>query len=142
MLWFELEKGNYQYQLSLLCCRILKNSTTQVIEPSVAAEEEEEPLPEEFVLVESTRPDGTIEQIIFSSGGNVDVYDLQDLCDKVIKLSIWSFPRLAFMKDCLMHYPKENICPHNAYIPITIHKLVLCLYCRDATEANMRYFLI
>jgi len=41
-------------------------------------------LPEEFVLVEKTQPDGTVEQIIFSSGGDVDVYDLQDLCDKVI----------------------------------------------------------
>lgn len=44
----------------------------------------EEPLPEEFVLIEKTQPDGAIEQIIFSSGGDVDVYDLQSLCDKVI----------------------------------------------------------
>ncbi|KAL5550412.1 hypothetical protein UlMin_000588 [Ulmus minor] len=62
----------------------LKDSTTQVIEPSSAVqEEEEEPQPEEFVLVEKTGPDGTIEEIVFSSGGNVDVYDLQSLCDKV-----------------------------------------------------------
>ena len=46
-------------------------------------EEEEEPLPEEFVLVEKSQPDGEVEQIIFSSGGNVDVYELQALCDKV-----------------------------------------------------------
>lgn len=73
----------------LWCCRILKNSSTQVVEPPITTEEEEEeePLPEEFVLVESTRPDGTIEQIIFSSGGNVDVYDLQALCDKVVTMS-------------------------------------------------------
>ncbi|KZV40860.1 hypothetical protein F511_22799 [Dorcoceras hygrometricum] len=61
---------------------ILKNNTAQVIEPPSAAEEEDI-LPEEFVMVERTQPDGTVEQIIFSSGGNVDVYDLQDLCDKV-----------------------------------------------------------
>ncbi|EXB75307.1 putative LRR receptor-like serine/threonine-protein kinase [Morus notabilis] len=61
----------------------MKNSTTQVIEPPSTLEEEEEPLPEEFVLVEKTEPDGVIEQIIFSSGGEVDVYDLQSLCDKV-----------------------------------------------------------
>lgn len=40
-------------------------------------------MPEEFVLVEKTQPDGVVEQIIFSSGGNVDLYDLQALCDKV-----------------------------------------------------------
>lgn len=64
----------------------VKNNTLQVIEtPSSEEEEEEEeePLPEEFVLVEKTQPDGTVEQIIFSSGGDVDVYDLQALCDKV-----------------------------------------------------------
>ncbi|KAK4377423.1 hypothetical protein RND71_003719 [Anisodus tanguticus] len=62
----------------------VKNNTTQVIETpsSEKEEEEEEPLPEEFVLVEKTQPDGTVEQIIFSSGGDVDVYDLQALCDK------------------------------------------------------------
>lgn len=36
------------------------------------------------MLIEKTQPDGTVEQIIFSSGGDVDVYDLQALCDKVI----------------------------------------------------------
>ncbi|XP_019077452.1 histone acetyltransferase TAP1 isoform X2 [Vitis vinifera] len=60
----------------------LKNNTTQVIEPPSTNQEEEEPLPEEFVLVEKTLADGAIEQIIFSSGGDVDVYDLQALCDK------------------------------------------------------------
>ncbi|KAH0760200.1 hypothetical protein KY290_023693 [Solanum tuberosum] len=65
-------------------CQFGKNNTIQVIDtPSSEEEEEEEPLPEEFVLVEKTQPDGTVEQIIFSSGGDVDVYDLQDLCDKV-----------------------------------------------------------
>lgn len=59
-----------------------KNNTTQVIEPP-SIEEEEEPLPEEFVLTEKTLPDGAIEQIIFSSGGDIDVYDLEALCDKV-----------------------------------------------------------
>ncbi|KAF7132991.1 hypothetical protein RHSIM_Rhsim09G0022100 [Rhododendron simsii] len=45
-------------------------------------EEEEEPLPEEFVLIEKTHPDGSIEQIIFSSGGDIDVHDLEALCDE------------------------------------------------------------
>lgn len=61
----------------------MKNNSMQVIDPPSADEEDEEPLPQEFVLVEKTEPDGTIEQIIFSSGGDVDVYDLQALCDKV-----------------------------------------------------------
>ncbi|KAM4079124.1 putative acetyltransferase TAP2 isoform X2 [Castanea sativa] len=60
---------------------LLKDDTTQVIETSPESQEEE-PLPEEFVLIEKTQPDGAIEQIIFSSGGDVDVYDLQALCDK------------------------------------------------------------
>ncbi|GFY82505.1 nuclear shuttle interacting [Actinidia rufa] len=59
-----------------------KNKSTEVIEPPSSFEEEEEPLPQEFVLVEKTQPDGSIEQIIFSSGGDLDVYDLQALCDK------------------------------------------------------------
>ncbi|KAK1428098.1 hypothetical protein QVD17_16926 [Tagetes erecta] len=62
---------------------LIKNNSTQVIEPPSSSQEDEEPLPEEFVLVEKTLPDGTIEQIIFSSGAEVDVYDLQALCDKV-----------------------------------------------------------
>ncbi|GKB77764.1 acetyltransferase NSI [Tanacetum coccineum] len=62
---------------------LIKNNTTQVIEPPSTPQEEEEPLPEEFILVEKTLPDGTVEQIIFSSGGDVDVYALQALCDKV-----------------------------------------------------------
>ncbi|KAJ8647824.1 hypothetical protein MRB53_000847 [Persea americana] len=61
----------------------LKDNTTQVIEPPLTTLEEEEPLPQEIVLVENTQPDGTNEQIIFSSGGEVDVYELQALCDKV-----------------------------------------------------------
>ncbi|KAF5176959.1 N-acetyltransferase protein [Thalictrum thalictroides] len=61
----------------------LKNNATQVIEPPSTPPEEEEPLPQEIVLFEKTQPDGTIEQILFSSGGDVDVYDLQALSDKV-----------------------------------------------------------
>ncbi|KAK7294903.1 hypothetical protein RJT34_17802 [Clitoria ternatea] len=62
---------------------LMKNNTTQLIDPPSTDEEDEEPLPQEFVLVEKTEPDGTVEQIIFSSGGDIDVYDLQALCDKV-----------------------------------------------------------
>ncbi|KAM1095208.1 hypothetical protein ACFX15_009727 [Malus domestica] len=64
---------------------ILNNNTTQVVEPpsTLPEEEEEEPLPQELVLIQKTEPDGTVEEIIFSSGGDIDVYDLQALCDKV-----------------------------------------------------------
>ncbi|XP_041025689.1 histone acetyltransferase TAP1 isoform X1 [Juglans microcarpa x Juglans regia] len=61
----------------------LKNNTAQVIETPSAPQEVEEPLPQEFVLTEKTEPNGAVEQIIFSSGGDVDLYDLQALCDKV-----------------------------------------------------------
>lgn len=63
--------------------RFTKNNTVQVVESPSTSLEEEELLPEELVLVEKTLPDGVVEQIIFSSGGDVDVYDLQALCDKV-----------------------------------------------------------
>lgn len=61
----------------------MKNNTTQVIDSPSIDEEDDDPLPQEFVLVEKTELDGTIEQIIFSSGGDIDIYDLQALCDKV-----------------------------------------------------------
>lgn len=75
-------------------CSLLKENSTQVIDSPSTSEEEEEPLPEEFVLVEKTESDGTIEQIIFSSGGVVDVYELQTLCDKVT-ISAWTFECIA-----------------------------------------------
>ncbi|XP_054779836.1 histone acetyltransferase TAP1 isoform X2 [Prosopis cineraria] len=62
---------------------LLKNNTTQVIDSPSTDEEDDDSLPQEFILVEKTELDGTIEQIIFSSGGDIDVYDLQALCDKV-----------------------------------------------------------
>lgn len=76
---FQLKAGFWESIKSGL----MKNNTTQVIDPELTEEEDEEPLPQEFVLVEKTEPDGTIEQILFSSGGDLDVYDLQALCDKV-----------------------------------------------------------
>ncbi|KAI3983365.1 hypothetical protein MKX01_013432 [Papaver californicum] len=63
-----------------------KNNTTQVVEPppsEIALDEEEEPFDQEVFLVDKIQPDGTAEQIRFSSGGNVDVYELQALRDKV-----------------------------------------------------------
>jgi len=60
------------------------NSSTETVEPPPTPLEVEEPLPEELVLLERTLPDGSTEQILFSSAGDVDVYDLQALCDKVI----------------------------------------------------------
>lgn len=62
---------------------LLKNNSTQVIEPPTPTLEDEELLLQEIVLVEKTETDGITEQIIFSSGGEVDVYELQALCDKV-----------------------------------------------------------
>ncbi|WJZ92373.1 hypothetical protein VitviT2T_011375 [Vitis vinifera] len=87
----------------------LKNNTTQVIEPPSTNQEEEEPLPEEFVLVEKTLADGAIEQIIFSSGGDVDVYDLQALCDKV------GWPRRPLSK--------LSAALKNSYMVATLHSL-------------------
>lgn len=63
---------------------LLKNNPTSVIEPlSDLPNEEEESEPEEVILFEKEEPGGTVEKIVFASGGNVDVHDLQILCDKV-----------------------------------------------------------
>lgn len=59
------------------------NSNLQIVEPPSSIQEEEDHIPEEFVLVEKPLPDGAVEQILFSSCGDIDVYDLQALCDKV-----------------------------------------------------------
>jgi hypothetical protein len=37
----------------------------------------------EVVLVEKVQTDGTVEKIVFASGAEVDVYELELLCDKV-----------------------------------------------------------
>ncbi|GER44304.1 nuclear shuttle interacting [Striga asiatica] len=88
---------------------ILKKDTAQVIEAPPSAEEAGEPLPEEFVLVERMRADGMVEQIIFSSGGNIDVYDLQALCDKVG----WPRRPLSKLAEAL----------RNSYIVATLHSV-------------------
>ncbi|XP_065854579.1 histone acetyltransferase TAP1 isoform X1 [Euphorbia lathyris] len=87
----------------------LKENSTQVTEPPSTVEEEEEPMPEEFVLVETAEPDGVIEQIIFSSGGDVDVYDLQTLCDKV------GWPRRPLSKLAAAL--------KNSYMVVTLHSV-------------------
>ncbi|XP_020521842.1 serotonin N-acetyltransferase 1, chloroplastic isoform X2 [Amborella trichopoda] len=67
----------------------LKSNSSPVMEsPSTSAEEEEEPMPDEIVLVEKKLPDGMIEQIVFSSGGDVDIYDLQALCDQKVLIGL------------------------------------------------------
>lgn len=81
----------------------MKNNTTQVIEPPSNIQEEDEILPEEFVLVEKSEADGVVEQIIFSSGGEVDVYDLQALCDKVFDL--FKFPLIHACCACYVLIP-------------------------------------
>ncbi|ONK61739.1 uncharacterized protein A4U43_C08F33070 [Asparagus officinalis] len=89
---------------------ILKNNNkSEVIEPSTVLEEEE-PLPEDTVLLENPQPDGTVEQIIFSSAGDVDVYDLQALCDKV------GWPRRPLSKVAASL--------RNSYMVATIHSVL------------------
>ncbi|KAL0916159.1 hypothetical protein M5K25_013648 [Dendrobium thyrsiflorum] len=60
-----------------------QNNVSQVIEPPSKVAEEELPQQQEVVLLERTQNDGTSEQIVFSSAADVDVYELQALCDKV-----------------------------------------------------------
>ncbi|KAH9533024.1 hypothetical protein CY35_18G029400 [Sphagnum magellanicum] len=60
---------------------LLKTSPTAVTEPEIKDGEIE--LEDEVVVVEKVQTDGTIEKIIFASSGEVDVYELELLCDKV-----------------------------------------------------------
>ncbi|GAV86995.1 Acetyltransf_1 domain-containing protein/vATP-synt_E domain-containing protein [Cephalotus follicularis] len=86
-----------------------KNNTAQILEPPSSLEEEEEQQPEEFVLIEKTQPDGEIEQILFSSGGDVDLYDLEALCDKV------GWPRRPL--------PKLAAALKNSYMVAALHSV-------------------
>ncbi|XP_030538740.1 histone acetyltransferase TAP1 isoform X1 [Rhodamnia argentea] len=87
----------------------LKDSATQIVDPPTVPEEDEEILPQEFLLFEKTLTDGSLEQIIFSSGGDVDVYDLQALCDKV------GWPRRPLSKLAAAL--------KNSYIVATLHSV-------------------
>jgi hypothetical protein len=75
--------------LPLLESRVFGNTATPVAEPvedDVEEEEEEVPLERtEVVLIEKVQDDGAVARIIFTSGGEVDVYELEKLCDKVGK---------------------------------------------------------
>ncbi|KQK05726.1 hypothetical protein BRADI_2g22150v3 [Brachypodium distachyon] len=86
------------------------NNNTETVEPPSTPLEEEEPVPEELVLLERTLPDGSAEQIIFSSAGDIDVYDLQALCDKV------GWPRRPLTKIAASL--------RNSYLVATLHSII------------------
>ncbi len=67
-------------------CSLLKTSPTSVTEPE-RKEDEFDLVEGEVVLVEKVQTDGTVEKIVFASGAEVDVYELELLCDKVIWLA-------------------------------------------------------
>ncbi|CAN0880034.1 Probable acetyltransferase TAP2 [Linum grandiflorum] len=90
----------------------LKENSAQVVEPPSTPnqeEDEEEPMPEEILLLERSEPDGVIEHIIFSSGGELDVYDLEALCDKV------GWPRRPLSKLAAAL--------ENSYMVVTLHSV-------------------
>uniref|UniRef100_A0A452ZCV9 Uncharacterized protein n=1 Tax=Aegilops tauschii subsp. strangulata TaxID=200361 RepID=A0A452ZCV9_AEGTS len=85
------------------------SNSTETVEPLSTALEEEEIVPEELVLLERTLPDGSTEQILFSSAGDIDVYDLQALCDKV------GWPRRPLTKIAASL--------RNSYLVATLHSI-------------------
>ncbi|OAP12984.1 NSI [Arabidopsis thaliana] len=93
---------------------VKNNNSTQLVEPpSIVNDEEEETeplLPVEFTLVERNLEDGLVEEIIFSSGGEIDVYDLQGLCDKV------GWPRRPLVKLAAAL--------KNSYMVATLHSVM------------------
>ncbi|BBN12704.1 aralkylamine N-acetyltransferase [Marchantia polymorpha subsp. ruderalis] len=80
-------RKNFKTRASLwdsLRSGLLKTSPPPSTEPSVLDDEEDpEPEADEVVLVEKVQKDGTIEKIVFTSGGEVDVFELERLCTKV-----------------------------------------------------------
>ncbi|XP_047095307.1 serotonin N-acetyltransferase 1, chloroplastic-like [Lolium rigidum] len=86
------------------------NNSTETVEPPSTPIEDEEPIPEELMLLERTLPDGSTEQIMFSSAGDIDVYDLQALCDKV------GWPRRPLTKIAASL--------RNSYLVATLHSII------------------
>lgn len=86
------------------------SNSTETVEPPSIPIEDEEPIPEELVLLERTLPDGSTEQIMFSSAGDIDVYDLQALCDKV------GWPRRPLTKIAASL--------RNSYLVATLHSII------------------
>lgn len=86
------------------------SNSTETVEPPSTPLEEEEIVPEELVLLERTLPDGSTEQILFSSAGDIDVYDLQALCDKV------GWPRRPLTKIAASL--------RNSYLVATLHSII------------------
>ncbi|KAJ0975448.1 hypothetical protein J5N97_017413 [Dioscorea zingiberensis] len=87
----------------------LKNNSTQIFESPSTSVEDEQPLQQEIVLLERTQSDGILEQIVFSSAGDVDLYDLQNLCDKV------GWPRRPLSKVAASL--------KNSYLVATLHSI-------------------
>lgn len=85
------------------------NNSTETVEPPPAPLEVEEPLPVEIVLLERTLPDGSTEQILFSSAGDVDIYDLQALCDKVTFISPNIFQCYVIFNELNPSFDKSNL---------------------------------
>lgn len=95
----------------------MRDNTTQVVEPASNFLEEEDTLPQEIILLESTQSDGTLEQIMFSSAGDVDACDVQALCDKVPfawEESLLDFPIYilcsSLLSDVLISYISSQLC--------------------------------
>lgn len=75
------------FQMFLSCpCSFGLNTPTAVVDSTEVEYKDDVELEDEgeVVLVEKVHEDGTVEKIVFASGVEVDVYELEILCDKVI----------------------------------------------------------
>ncbi|MCL7039005.1 hypothetical protein MKW94_023975, partial [Papaver nudicaule] len=86
---------------------------------------------QEVYLVDKIQPDGTTEQIIFSFGGTVDVYELQELCDKMrsfntSRLQCYSLiDRNTFLFVGWPRRPPSKVAAalKNSYMVATLHSI-------------------
>ncbi|CAM6088393.1 unnamed protein product [Calypogeia fissa] len=79
------ERKDFRAKASLwdsLRSGLLKTNPSPAVEPVVEDEEAPE-IEEDVVLVEKEQANGIVEKIVFSAGGEVDVYELERLCTKV-----------------------------------------------------------
>lgn len=110
------------------CCRLLKTSPISEAEAADSTiDEDEVELDEEgdVVLVEKVHEDGTIEKIVFASGGEVDVYELEILCDKVSHLYCPEVCDLCGCITCIMSAKLEHLWSQNIRILVTTSLCIL-----------------
>jgi hypothetical protein len=98
-LWLHLSYFNF----CLLCpCSFGLNTPTAVVDSTEVEYKDDVELEDEgeVVLVEKVHDDGSVEKIVFASGVEVDVYELEILCDKVVEFCTYAWKLFGLFFFC------------------------------------------